>query len=44
MSKKKTGLQLQWEASIKNGSKMTLFMGKQLHEKLQKALNQKKDE
>ena len=39
--KKKTGLELQWEASIRNGSKMTLFMGKPSYEKLQKALDKK---
>jgi len=44
MNKKKSGLQLQWEAGIRNKSKIILFIGRNYFEALQKAFNQNKDE
>ena len=44
MSKKKSGLQLQWEASIRNKSNMVLYGSKHYFEALRKALNQNKDD
>jgi hypothetical protein len=44
MNKKKSGLQLQWEAGIRNKSKMVLYGSSQYFEALKKVLNQNKDE